>query len=300
MTSRLLNTAVGTNRNAFAAYDWVLFVGLSAIWGSSFLFMAIGLDSFHPGLITWLRVGFGALVLSLVPKRAPRPVSNDDRSRMRLLAVIWVAVPLTIFPIAQQWVDSSIAGMLNGATPIFTAIIASILLRALPGRLQIGGLLIGFAGMAAIALSTSSGGTSAAIGVALILLATIGYGASTNIVAPLHQAYGSLNVMSRVLNLGFLLVTPFGIYGLTQSSFSWPSLLAVLAVGALGTGLAFVMMGNLSGRVGPTRSSFITYLIPVVALILGVVFRDEVVTAVAVVGSALVILGAFLASRREA
>ena len=72
-----------------------------------------------------------------------------------------------------------------------------------------------------------------------------------------------------------------------------------MALGLLGTGLAYIIMGGLAGSVGPTRASFITYLIPVVALVLGVVFRDEIVAPVAIVGSLLVIAGAFLASRRE-
>ncbi|REK25144.1 MAG: EamA family transporter, partial [Actinobacteria bacterium] len=80
---------------------------------------------------------------------------------------------------------------------------------------------------------------------------------------------------------------------------SWPSLLATMAVGILGTGLAFVLMSSLIGSVGPTRATFITYVIPVVALVLGVVFRNEVVSPIAVVGIGLVISGALLASRRE-
>jgi drug/metabolite transporter (DMT)-like permease len=72
-----------------------------------------------------------------------------------------------------------------------------------------------------------------------------------------------------------------------------------MAVGVLGTGIAFVMMSNLIGRVGPTRATFITYVIPVVALILGVVFRNEVIAPIAVAGVGMVIVGAALASRRE-
>jgi len=96
-----------------------------------------------------------------------------------------------------------------------------------------------------------------------------------------------------------VMVAPLGLYGIGQSSFAWPSLLAVATVGVLGTGLAFVLMGNLAGRVGATRASFLTYLIPVVALILGVVFRDEVISVIAILGISLVIVGAILASRRE-
>ncbi len=297
--NRLITTGHGTNRSAFSPSDWGLFIGLSSIWGASFLFMAIGLDAFHPGLITWMRVGFGALVMLALPRARRNPVPVADRGRVRFLGLIWVAIPLTIFPIAQQWVDSSVAGMLNGTVPIFTAVIASVLLRHLPGRLQLVGLALGFAGIIAIAVPSSGGGRTAAIGVSLILVATLCYGFATNIITPLQQAHGSIPVIARIQWTAVVLVTPYGIYGLYHSEFAWASLLATLAVGILGTGIAFVMMATLVGRVGPTRSAFITYVIPVVALILGIAFRDETISPLAIGGAVLVIVGALLASRRE-
>lgn len=298
-TTRLLTTAHGTNRDAFSASDWGLFLSLSLIWGASFLFMAIGLDAFHPGLVTWLRVGFGAAFMAALPVARHTTIPAADRVRVRSLGALWIALPLTLFPIAQQWIDSAVAGMLNGAMPIFTAVVTTILLKSLPGRLQTVGLVIGFAGIMAIALPSAGEGSTAAIGVALVLVATICYAFAVNMVTPLQQAHGALAVMARVQWTAAILVTPYGIYGLWHSSFAWPSLLAVLAVGLLGTGLAFVMMARLAGSVGPTRAAFITYLIPVVALALGVVFRGEVVSPVAIGGVVLVIAGALLASRRE-
>jgi drug/metabolite transporter (DMT)-like permease len=287
--SRLLTTSHGTNREAFTATDWGLFLSLALIWGSSFLFIAIGLDAFHPGLVTLLRVALGAAFLALIPRTRAVKLDREDRGRIILLAAIWVAIPFTLFPIAQQWIDSAIAGMLNGATPIFTALIATILLRSLPGPLQIAGLSLGFAG----------GGTTAALGVILVVLATLGYAMSLNLVPPLQQKYGSLALMARVQWIATLMVTPFGLVGLGDSTFAWPSLLAVAAIGILGTGLAFVLMGTLAGSVGATRASFLTYLVPVVAMVLGVIFRDEIISPVAVIGVGLVIVGAILASRRE-
>jgi drug/metabolite transporter (DMT)-like permease len=297
--TRLLTTSHGTNREAFSASDWGLFVSLALIWGSSFLFMAIGLDAFHPGLITLLRVVFGASFLAMIPRTRAVAIERGDWPKIVALAVVWVAVPFTLFPIAQQWIDSAVAGMLNGATPIFTALLATFLLRSLPGPMQIAGLLIGFAGILAIALPSAGGSSTAAIGVILVVIATLGYAVSLNMVPPLQQRYGSLAIMARVEWVALVMVAPFGLYGIGQSSFAWPSLLAVATVGVLGTGLAFVLMGNLAGRVGATRASFLTYLIPVVALILGVVFRDEVISVIAILGISLVIVGAILASRRE-
>lgn len=298
-STRLISTSHGTNREAFSASDWGLFCSLALIWGGSFLFIAIGIDAFHPGLVTLLRVGLGASTLALIPGARATKIHRDDWGRIIALAVFWVAVPFSLFPIAQQWVDSAVAGMLNGAVPIFTALIAAVLLRSAPGPMQIAGLALGFGGILAIAVPSAGGEASTAIGILLIIVATIGYAISLNMVTPLQQRYGSLPVMARIQAIAVLMVTPFGLFGLTESTFAWPSLLAVLVLGTLGTGLAFVMMGTLAGRVGATRASFLTYLLPVVALILGVVFRDEVISPISIAGTGLVILGAFLASRRE-
>ncbi|MDP9494378.1 MAG: DMT family transporter [Actinomycetota bacterium] len=299
MSNQILTTSHGTNREAFSPKDWGFFLGLSAIWGSSFLLMAIGLDAFHPGLVTWLRVGFGALFMAIVPQARQAKIPRSEGRRIAVLGLIWLTIPFVIFPIAQQWIDSAVAGMLNGATPIFTAVVASILLMHLPGRLQMIGLVVGLAGILSIALPSAGEGTTAAIGVVLVVLATVCYAFATNIVVPLQQRYGSVAVVARVQWVAAALVTPYGIYGLTQSRFAWSSLVAVMAVGVLGTGVALVMMGSLVGSVGPTRATFITYLIPIVALVLGMVFRDEFVSPIAIVGVVLVIAGAILASRSE-
>lgn len=297
--TRLISTTHGTNREAFSAKDWGLFLALAAIWGSSFLLIAVGLDAFHPGLVTLLRVGLGAAVLAMIPRANVGRIEAEDMPRVWLLSFIWVALPFTLFPIAQQWIDSAIAGMLNGATPIFTALVATVLFRSLPGPLQMTGLVAGFAGILAIALPSAGDGTTAALGVILVIVATMGYAVSLNLVAPLQQKYGSLPVMASVLRWAVLWVIPYGIVGLFDSSFAWPSLIATSVIGVFGTGLAFVFMGTLVGSVGATRASFITYLMPVVALVLGVVFRQEAVSPISVAGAVLVIVGAILASRRE-
>jgi drug/metabolite transporter (DMT)-like permease len=298
MSSRILSTSAGTNQQSFSLGDWGLFWSIGLIWGSSFLFIAIGLDAFEPGLITWMRVALGAGVLWLAP-RARRRVEREDWPRLATLSVLWVAIPFTLFPLAQQWINSALTGMLNGATPIFAAIIASVFLRRLPRRAQLIGLAAGFAGVVAIALPSLSEGSNEALGAILVLVATMCYGLSINIAAPIQQRYGSLPVMARMLALATLWTAPLGLYDALDSGWRWDSFLAVAAAGILGTGLAFVLMGTLVGRVGSTRASFITYLIPVVALVLGVVFRDDVVTAVSIAGVVLVIAGALLASRRE-
>jgi drug/metabolite transporter (DMT)-like permease len=297
-TRGVLSTSVGTHRGAFAASDWALFASIGAIWGSSFLLIAIGLDAFEPGLITWMRVLFGAATLWLVPA-ARLPLDRDDRARLVALSLLWVGVPFTLFPLAQQWISSGLTGLLNGSLPIFATTIGALMLRRLPGRAQAIGLFVGFAGVAAIAAPSLAEGSSEALGVVLVLVAVACYGVAINIAAPLTQRYGALPVMGRMLGLAAIWTAPFGLVGLAGSSFDWGSLAAIAALGALGTGLAFVLMGRLVARVGSARASFATYLIPVVALVLGAVFLDETVRALSIAGIALVIAGALLASRKE-
>jgi drug/metabolite transporter (DMT)-like permease len=117
---------------------------------------------------------------------------------------------------------------------------------------------------------------------------------------PLQQRYGALPVMFRV-QLGALAMTaPFGLFGLGGSTFAWDSFAAVVALGVFGTGVAFVAMGTLLGRVGAARGSIAVYFVPVIALFAGVLFRDEHVAALSIVGMVLVIIGAALTSRSEA
>ena len=165
--TRILSTSEGLNREAFSAMDWTLFVSISLIWGSSFLLMAIGLDAFAPGLVTLLRVGLGAAALWLVPQARSRKIERQDWPRVVVLSVVWIAVPLTLFPVAQQFINSAVAGMLNGATPIFTAMIAVALLGRMPRVVTITGLGVGLVGVVLISAPSFSEGSSEALGAVL-------------------------------------------------------------------------------------------------------------------------------------
>jgi drug/metabolite transporter (DMT)-like permease len=294
----VLSTSAGTHTGAFTPLDWALFISIGTIWGSSFLFIAIGLRGFEPGLVTWLRVAFGAGVLWLVPG-ARRPIERPDHPRILAISFLWVAVPMTLFPFAEQRISSGMVGLVNGCLPIFAAAVAALMLRRMPGRIQLTGLAVGFLGVAAIALPALGAGSSEAIGLLMVVAAVGCYAVAVNIATPITQRYGSLPVMARMLALGTLWTAPLGLWSLPRSSFAWGSFLAVLALGMLGTGLAFVLMGRLVGRVGSTRGSFAIYVVPVVALILGAVFLDESVYPLSVAGIGLVIAGAVVASRKE-
>ena len=219
---------------------------------------------------------------------------------MALIGLTWMALPLTLFPLAELYVDSSVAGMINGSTPLFAAVFASALLLTAPGRRQAIGLAVGFVGVVAISLPSLRGAEASPLGVGLLLVAVVLYGLSANLAVPLQQKYGGLPVMWRVQISALVMTAPYGLASVPASDFGWASLAAVMVLGFLGTGWAFVAMANLMGRAGAARGSVAIYVTPVVAIGLGVVFRDETVAGLALVGTALVLVGAWWASRAEA
>jgi drug/metabolite transporter (DMT)-like permease len=279
--------------------DWGLLALPGVIWGSSFFFIAEALESMEPGLITPLRILFGFVTLALFPASRVR-ITGPDRRRVAMLGVIWLAVPLSLFPFAEEHVSSSVTGMLNGATPLFVATVAGFLARRPPPRHQVIGLVVGFGGVVLIAVPTLGEGSSSWIGVALIIGALACYGVALNLLVPLQRQYGSLPVIWQAQAVALVLTFPMGVASVPGSSFAWGGVLAVLALGALGTGVSYVLAATNAGRLGSTRASVTTYLIPVVSLFLGVVFRNEAVAVLAVLGCIVALLGAYLTNRTPA
>lgn len=288
----------GLSLDAFSTTDWLLLTGTAVTWGSSFMWIEVGLDGFAPTFITLLRIALGAAALACFP-RARDPIQRKDIGWIALLGLLWMGFPLLIFPIAQQWIDSSLAGMLNGAVPVFAGLVAAILLRRWPPAQTLIGITLGFVGVVAISWPAVEGSSSSAAGVALVVLATVFYGIAINIAAPLQQRYGALPVLLRAQLVALAFTFIPGIVGATQSELHWPSLAAMIPVGCFGTGLAFVWITTLAGRVGAARGSVTIYFVPVLAILLGAIFRDETIETLSLVGTLLVIGGAFLASRTQ-
>ena len=295
----ILTTAPGSHRHAFGLIEWTLLVAVAAIWGSSFLFIAESLESFDPSFITAARFTLGFATLSAFPA-ARRKIDRSDWPAVAAIAVTWMAVPMYLFPVAQQWISSSLAGMINGAVPLFAALVAALMLRKAPARRQTVGLIVGFAGVAAVSLRGGSDFDNGYLGVGLLLFAVVLYGLGLNLAVPLQQRYGALPVLLRALGTAAALTVPIGLFAIPSGSVSSSSTVALLALGALGTGIAFVAMTTLVGRAGATRGAVATYFIPIVALLLGVGFRDETAPVLALAGIALILVGAWLTSRREA
>jgi drug/metabolite transporter (DMT)-like permease len=281
-----------------ALEDLVLLIVPGVIWGASFLFIAEGLEAMAPFGVTFTRLLIGFLTLSLVPA-ARQPLAQGDVWPMALLSVIWLAFPLSLFPFAEQRVSSAIAGMLNGSTPIFAAIVAGLLARAWPDRVVLAGLVVGVAGIVLMA-TPSIDGASSGVGIAMVVVAVCSYGVSINLARPLQQRSGALPVVWRTLGVAVLLTAPLGLTALIEARWSARSLFSMLALGALGTAIANVMMTTAAGRLGATRASATLFLIPVVALALGVVVRGEHVAPLSIAGAAVCLAGAWLIRPRPA
>lgn len=273
-----------------AVVAWALLVLPGLIWGASFLFIAEGLNAVEPNGVTFARIAIGFLTLSLFPS-ARKPVARADWAGTAGLGVAWLAFPLSMFPFAEQHVSSALTGMLNGATPLFVAAVASLLAHKLPPRGVVAGLVVGLGGAVVMALP-AMGGSSSAFGISLILMALVSYGVALNLARPLQQRNGAVPVMWRALGVALILTAPMGLPAVWHGHWTARPALAMLLLGAGGTAIANVLTATAAGRLGATKASATAFLIPVVALILGVLVRHERVGMVSLLGAAICLFGA--------
>lgn len=287
-----------TESTPMTPVDGGLFLTVVLLWGSSFLLIDVGLDHLTPPLVAAGRLAAGVGTLALVPS-ARRRLPRGAWRRTALLGLCWMAAPFLLFSTAQQWIDSSLAGTLNAAAPLFTAVVAAVVVRRLPGRRRRTGLVGGFTGVVLMSLPALQSARTTALGVALVLLATVLYGVAFNLAAPLQRRYGALPVLLRAEACALVALTPYASTGFAGARPELSSIAAVVALGVLGTAVAFVAFVDLAGRVGATRASLTTYLLPLVAAALGVAVRGERLSVWLVVGGSLTIGGAYVASRPE-
>jgi drug/metabolite transporter (DMT)-like permease len=296
-------TSRGRSSAAFSTRDWLLLSAVAVIFGASFFFIEIGLRAFAPALITLIRLVLGAMTLALFRRAREVAFSAEDAGRVALIGILWMGVPQMLFPIAQQWIDSSVAGMINSVMPLMTVAWTAVIARTFPARNQGFGLALGFLGILAISLPSLMLGSldrsGTLFGILLAFVASSLYGLSATLMTPLQQRYGSMPVMLRAQLVGIVVVAPFGIAGLRSSHFELVSFLAMIPLGILGTAVAFIAMATLIGNVGAPRGSIAIYFVPIVSILLGVLVLGEIVHPLALVGTALVLLGAWLTSRRE-
>jgi drug/metabolite transporter (DMT)-like permease len=202
-----------------------------------------------------------------------------------------------MFPFAERNVSSALTGMLNGANPLFTVIIAAMIVRRMPSRPVLAGLAVGMTGAILMMVPTGGEGHSSVAGVSMILAALVSYGFALNIASPLQKKNGALPVIWRAQMVALLITAPLGFHDVMHAHWTLRAALAMVALGALGTGVAHVVMSVAAGKLGAMRASATTFLIPAVSLVLGIVVRHESVAALAVVGSAMCVGGAWLMRR---
>jgi drug/metabolite transporter (DMT)-like permease len=282
----------------FVSADTLLVAVPGVIWGASFLFIAEGLNAVGPNGVTFVRVLVGWATLALFPG-ARKPIEHAAWPPIVAVAVLWFAFPLSMFPFAEQRVSSAVTGMLNATVPLFTALVASVIVRRAPERRLMVGLSIGLIGAGLIAWPTLHEGESNILGNIMILAAVISYGFALNVARPLQQRYGALPVIFRAQSVAVLLTAPLGLKEVFAAHWAPVPLLSLLALGALGTGAAFVIMAIATGRAGATRASSTSFLIPPVALLLGIVVRGEHVARLSIFGSAICVAGAWLMRPRQ-
>ncbi len=283
----------------FVVPDWLLIAVPGLIWGASFLFIAEGLKAIGPSGVAFVRLFVGLTTLALFPA-ARRPVERSAWPAIALVGVLWFAFPLSMFPFAEQRVSSALTGMLNASVPLFTAIVATVIARRVPERRVNVGLAIGLTGAGLIAWPTMHEGHSSVVGVLLILAAVVSYGFALNLARPLQQQYGALPVILRAQTVAVMLTAPLGVPDVLAAHWTPAPLFSLLMLGAFGTGVAFVSLATAAGRVGATRASSAAFLIPPVALLLGVMVRGEHVAMISIIGSVVCVAGAWFMRRAQA
>jgi drug/metabolite transporter (DMT)-like permease len=278
--------------------DWIFLIVPGAIWGASFLFIAEGLEAMGPNGVTFTRILVGFLTLAMFPG-SRRSIGREDLLGTALVGLLWMAFPLSMFPYAERHVSSALTGMLNGAVPLFIAIVAAGMARRWPSREIALGLAVGLGGAVLMGLPTLGQGRSTVLGVLLILAALVSYGFALNIARPIQQRQGALPVIWRAQAVALVLTAPLGLPELLRARWSPGPLLSLLALGALGTGVAYVLTVMAAGRIGATKASATAFLIPPVALLLGVLVRGEHVAGLSVLGGGVCLAGAWLMRRAQ-
>jgi len=286
-------------------FDWrIRFAVLGLVWGFSFLFMKVGNEAFAPLQVTLGRMVFGTVVLAVAVavKRERLPRSGGSWLHLAVAAFLLNSVPFTLFATAEQTIPSMLAGICNAATPLFSMLVSLVALSEdRPSRQRFAGVGIGFIGVLTVLSAWQGFSGQDTKGTLMALTASVSYAVGWAYVRRTLTGTGSSNLAmsSGQLALGtlqLLVVTPF--FTAVPSSYPVKSVLSVVALGALGTGVAFLIQYGLVAEKGPTIGAMVTYLIPIVATAAGVLLLGETLSWNEPVGAAVILLGAALTQRR--
>ena len=288
-----------------ARLDWLLFLLLGFFWGSSYLFIKIGVDAgLPPFMLITLRLFIGFVLLASVVAIAREPLPRESRTYGHLIVMgaVNVAIPFSLITWAELTVESALASILTAPVPLFVIVIAAIFLRDERITInRIAGLVAGFVGVAIlVGFDPAAVAAGDLAGEIALLGATLSYACGA--VYARRNVHGLRPMIPAVFQVGFALVMvatltllferPFEVNVTPEAWFS------VVWLGLFGSGLAYLVFFRILGRWGATRTSMVAYLLPVVGITLGALVLNEPVDARLLIGTGLVIGGIALVNSR--
>ncbi|MFK4541639.1 drug/metabolite transporter (DMT)-like permease [Streptomyces tendae] len=285
--------------------DWRLRFGLlSLVWGFSFLFMKVGTESFAPFQVTLGRLAFGTAVVAaaMAVKRERLPRGAWTWVHLTVAGFLLNALPFSLFAFSELTIPSSLAGICNATSPLWGMALSLVALSEdRPTRRRVAGLGIGFLGVLTV-LGVWQGFHGLDVtGTALALLASFSYPVGwiyvrRTLAGSSHSHLSLTGAQLGLATLQLAVVTP--LFTSVPTSFPVLPLLAVAALGVLGTGLAFLIQYDLVAEIGPTTAQMVTYFTPVIATAAGVALLGESLSWSTPVGAAVVLAGAALTQSR--
>jgi drug/metabolite transporter (DMT)-like permease len=283
-----------------------LLAALAAIWGGSYLLIKYALDGFSAAAIVSFRCLLASAVLyaALRATGAARPALSDLRARPAwalILSLTAVAAPFMLITFGEHVVPSGLTAVLISPTSLFVALLApAIDASERIDRRQAAGMALGLAGVAMVVGVESVHTTGELLGALAMIGAAAFYGLSTFVVKGRFGHMASMQTSWIAVTLAGVITLPVAIATTPGHSPTLGAGAALLALGAVGTALAFVIFYKLINEIGAGRAALVSYLAPGVALFYGAVFRDETITVAAVAGLVLILGGVYIASRRAA
>ncbi|MCP9946572.1 EamA family transporter [Streptomyces somaliensis] len=285
--------------------DWrVRFAVLAVVWGFSFLLIKVGTSAYPPLQVTFGRLLFGTLVLvaAMAVRRTGLPRGVRTWAHLAVAAFFLNALPFSLFAFAELTIPSTLAGICNATSPLWGMVLSLVALSEdRPTRRRVAGLGLGFVGVLTV-LGAWQGFSGVDVrGTSLALLASLSYPVGwiyvRRTLAGRHESHLSLTGAQLMLATAQLaVVTP--LFTDRPTAFPTGPLLAVVALGALGTGFAMLVQYGIVSEVGPTTGQMVTYFIPVIAAAAGVTLLDERLTWNTPVGAVIVLAGAALTQSR--
>lgn len=287
--------------HAVSRRAWLLFGAMCVIWGIPYLLIRVAVREVSPEFLVLARTGLAALLL--VPIAAMRGELRPllrHKTALLVFTAVEIAVPWFFLSSAEQNLSSSLAGLLIAAVPLVGAV---VVVWATGGRdrfdrIGVVGLLVGFAGVAAIVgVDVGAAGARPLLEMAIVV---VGYAVGPILLARYLSDAPTLGVIAASLALTAVVYAPIAAFSLPSTMPAGRVVASVVALAVVCTAFAFLLFFALIGEMGPVRATVITYVNPAVAAVLGVTILDERFTVSMGVGFALVLVGSVLATRRGA